>query len=227
MSADPPLTILFEDNHCLAVNKPAGLLSQGDVTGDPSLVDWVSHYLKVTYHKPGNVFVGLVHRLDRPVSGVVLLAKTSKAADRLSRQFREGTVRKVYRAIVEGHWPEDSGVWVDRIDKDRQTNRSRTEPADGGQGKEAILAYRVIARTSSTTTFELEPRTGRGHQLRVQLADRGLPIVGDRKYGARRMIRALDGGHRIALHARLLAFQHPTLGEVIELTATEPADWPA
>lgn len=226
MSVDPPLEILFEDNHCLAVNKPAGLLSQRDATGDPSLVDRAAEYLKITHGKPGNVYVGLVHRLDRPVSGVVLLAKTSKAADRLSRQFREGTVRKVYWAIVEGHWPDDSGTWTDRIDKDPATNRSRTVHQDD-EGKEATLDYRVISRTAATTTFELTPRTGRGHQLRVQLADRGLPIVGDRKYGSKRLVKALDGGHRIALHARSLEFRHPTLGEVIALTAPGPADWPS
>lgn len=225
MSAEPSLEVLFEDNHCLAVNKPAGLLSQGDATGDPSLVDLAAQYLKTAYGKPGNVYVGLVHRLDRPVSGVVLLARTSKAAERLSRQFREGTVRKVYRAIVEGQWSEDSGTWTDRIDKDRRANQSRTVD-DDEPGKAATLDYRVVSRTSTTTTFELEPRTGRGHQLRVQLADRGLPIVGDRKYGSKRLVRALDGGHRIALHARGLAFRHPTLGEVIELIAREPADWP-
>ncbi|MFO0956737.1 MAG: RluA family pseudouridine synthase [Isosphaeraceae bacterium] len=225
MSANLPLEILFEDNHCFAVNKPAGMLSQGDITGDPSLVDRAAEYLKVAYNKPGNVFVGLVHRLDRPVSGVVLLARTSKAAERLSGQFREGRVRKVYRAIVEGQWPEDAGVWTDRIGKDRFANRSRTvDPVE--YGKEATLAYRVISRTPTTTTFELQPRTGRGHQIRVQLADRGLPILGDRKYGSKRLVRALDGGHRIALHASALEFRHPTLGEVIGLTATEPADWP-
>ncbi len=219
----PELAILFEDNHCLAVNKSAGLLVQGDSTGDPTLLDAAADYLKRKYDKPGRVFVGLVHRLDRPVSGVVLLARTSKAAERLSRQFRDGTVRKVYWALVEGEWSEDEGVWTDRLVKDHARNRSR---GDAVEGKEASLSYRVLSRARGRTFFELRPGTGRSHQLRVQLASRGLPIVGDRKYGAKRLVPALDGGHRIALHARSLGFDHPTLGAAIELIAPVPADWP-
>jgi 23S rRNA pseudouridine1911/1915/1917 synthase len=167
--------------------------------------------------------VGLVHRLDRPVSGVLLLARTSKGAERLSRQFREGTVKKTYWALVEGNWPDEPGVWTDRLEKRRGANRSRTVD---GPGKEASLAYRVLTQSRGQTLFELQPRTGRGHQLRVQLASRGLPIVGDIKYGARGPIPALDGGNRIALHARSLAFLHPTRAEEIEVTAPVPADWP-
>ena len=118
------LDVLFEDNHCLVVNKPAGLLSQGDASGDPSLVDLATHYLKCRYHKPGNVYLGLLHRLDRPTSGVVLLAKTSKAAGRLSAQFRQGTISKVYWAIVEGKPREQEGEWVDLLEKDTRQNRS-------------------------------------------------------------------------------------------------------
>src|SRR5436309_15999603 len=116
------LEILLEDNHCLAVNKPAGLLTQGDATGEPTLLDAARAYLKERYHKPGNVFVGLVHRLDRPTSGVVLLARTSKAAGRLSAQFRAGTIEKVYLAVVEGHCPEDSGEWTDALATDERRN---------------------------------------------------------------------------------------------------------
>jgi 23S rRNA pseudouridine1911/1915/1917 synthase len=217
------LAVLYEDNHCLAVDKPAGLLTQGDASGDASLVDLVRDDLKRRYAKPGNVYVGLVHRLDRPVSGVVLLAKTSKAAARLSAQFRAGTVEKVYLAIVEGRVADEAGEWSDRLVKDAARNVVRV----GEEGVEARLAYRVVGRSARTTTLELRPVTGRSHQLRVQLASRGLPILGDRKYGARESLRALDGGFRIALHARRLAFTHPTTRAAIAVESPVPADWPA
>ena len=185
--------VLFEDNHCLAVNKPAGLLSQGDETGDPSLVSWAAEYLKVRYRKPGNVYVGLVHRLDRPTSGVVLLARTSKAASRLSEQFRTGQVSKVYWAIVEGEPADRPGEWIDVLEKDRQANRVRLQDSAEGGGQEARVAYRVVRRGGGFTKLELRPATGRSHQLRVQLAGRGLPIVGDSKYGATTLLDAEDG----------------------------------
>src|SRR4051812_15882164 len=191
--------ILYEDNHCLAVDKPAGLLTQGDRTGEPTLVDWARESLRTRYHKPGNVFVGLVHRLDRPVSGVVLLARTSKAAARLSEQFRAGTVEKLYWAIVEGVCRDEAGEWVDWLWKDRGRNVVRTVPAGTAAAQEARLAYRVLEKGRRWTSLELRPITGRSHQLRVQLAARGLPIVGDRKYGATSTLMALDGGHRVAL----------------------------
>jgi 23S rRNA pseudouridine1911/1915/1917 synthase len=218
--------ILFEDNHCLAVNKPAGMLAQGDVTGEPSLIDWARADLKVRYQKPGNVYVGLVHRLDRPVSGVVLLAKTSKAAGRISAQFRDGTVEKVYWAVVEGKYDEAGGEWVDTLWKDERRNVTRVVPEGTPGGQEARLMVRVLERGAGTTTLELRPVTGRSHQLRVQLASRGLPIVGDRKYGAASVVRALDGGHRIALHARSLTFNHPTRTEASSVIAPVQADWP-
>src|SRR5436309_4677593 len=198
------MDVLFEDNHCLAVNKPAGLPSQGDESGDESLVDVVTRYLKERYGKPGNVYVGLLHRLDRPTSGVVLLAKTSKAAGRLSAQFRAGSIAKMYWAIVEGAPLEDEGEWIDRLGKDRRLNRARLLPGGDPEGKEARVSFRVIERRADSTKLELRPRTGRSHQLRVQLARRGLPILGDAKYGARTRIFALDGRGRLAVHAREL-----------------------
>jgi len=165
------IEVLYEDNHCLAVNKPAGLLSQGDQTGDPDLVSWARGYLKDRYAKPGNVFVGLVHRLDRPTSGVVLLARTSKAASRLSAQFRAGKIAKVYWAIVEGHPDPPEGQWVDVLDKDRGRNRSRVldEPEAEREGQVARVAYRVVGCRRGYSKLELRPETGRSHQLRVQL----------------------------------------------------------
>ena len=219
--------VLYEDNHCLALDKPAGVLTQGDATGEPSLIDWVRADLKARYHKPGNVFVGLVHRLDRPTSGVILFARTSKAAGRLSEQFRAGTVEKVYLAVVEGGCPDDSGEWTDCLWKDQGRNVVQVVPEGTAGALIARLAFRVVERRGGITTLELRPRTGRSHQLRVQLATRGLPIVGDRKYGAARPLLALDGKPRVALHAHRLAFTHPTRPEVIEVVAPVPADWPA
>jgi 23S rRNA pseudouridine1911/1915/1917 synthase len=220
------LEVLFEDNHCLAVNKPAGLLSQGDGSSAPCLVDLATHYLRMRYAKQGNVYVGLLHRLDRPTSGVVLLAKTSKAAGRLSSQFRSGTISKLYWAIVEGTISEQEGEWVDLIEKDHQSNRSGVVVVASSSSKEARVSFRVLNRSRSLTKLELRPQTGRSHQLRVQLARRELPIVGDRKYGARRRLNALDGHLRIALHARQLTFTHPTRQEAISVDAPVPADWP-
>ncbi len=200
------LEVLWEDNHCLAVNKPAGLLSQGDATGAPSLVDFAKEYIKAKYHKPGNVYLGLLHRLDRPTSGVVLLAKTSKAAGRLSAQFRDGSIAKVYWAIVEGQPREHEGEWVDLLSKDTETNRVRVTQAPSLTTKEARLSYRVLRPWSGYCKLELRPDTGRSHQLRVQLASRALPIVGDRKYGAKSLLKAADGGSRIALHGASAGF---------------------
>jgi 23S rRNA pseudouridine1911/1915/1917 synthase len=220
------LDVLFEDNHCLAVNKPAGLLSQGDASGDSSLVDLATLYLKSRYNKPGNVYVGLLHRLDRPTSGVVLLAKTSKAAGRLSAQFRQGSISKVYWAIVEGTLSEQQGEWVDLLEKDPRLNRSGVVDDESSSSKEARVAFHVLERSSRLTKLELRPATGRSHQLRVQLATRGLPILGDRKYGAIQPLKAMDGHRRIALHARQLTFTHPTRPEAISVDAPTPADWP-
>ena len=214
--------VLFEDNHCLALNKPAGMLTQGDATGDASLVDWARADLKRRHEKPGNVFVGLVHRLDRPVSGVVVLAKTSKGASRLSEQFRLGSVEKVYWAIVEGMPEGEEGTWSDTLLKDERRNVSRV----GRGGRESTLAWRVVDRWRGRSWLEIRPNSGRGHQIRVQLASRGLPIVGDGKYGASSRVSAADGGHRIALHARSISFRHPTRPRSITVDATTPRDWP-
>lgn len=216
--------ILYEDNHCLVVNKPAGMLSQGDETGEPSLVSWTVDYWREKYGKPGNVYVGLVHRLDQPTSGVVLLARTSKAAGRLADQFRRGEVSKLYWAIVEGRPEADSGEWIDHLEKDRRTNVVRTTAE--GEGKIARVAFEVLHSEGGITKLALRPKTGRSHQLRVQLAGRGMPIVGDRKYGSKRQVRALDGEPRIALHARELIFTHPTKGEPIRIEAPVREDWP-
>jgi 23S rRNA pseudouridine1911/1915/1917 synthase len=220
------LRVLFEDNHCLAVLKPAGVLTMGDRTGDVSLVDLAREYLRQKYDKPGNVFVGVVHRLDRPVSGVLLFARTSKAAARLSEQFRKHTVRKVYHCVVEGRPTESSGELVDWLAKDESQNRSRVARGSGvrGQGSEeeklSRLNFRCLKSAGSLSLLEIELLTGRSHQIRVQLSSRGLPICGDAKYGSK---TKLDGW--LALHAAALTFEHPTQHEPITVTAPHPTEW--
>jgi 23S rRNA pseudouridine1911/1915/1917 synthase len=220
------IEILFEDNHCLVVNKPAGVLSQAAAFGDPCLVSWAGDYLKARYHKPGRVYIGLVHRLDRPTSGAVVLARTSKAAGRLSSQFRSGKVAKTYWAIVEGQPEPPEGQWDDILQKNRRLNRVRLVADPSRYGQVSRVNYRVVKCGGGLCKLELHPATGRSHQLRAQLAGRGLPILGDRKYGAEQLLMGEDGHRRIALHARELTFAHPTREELISVVAPVPGDWP-
>ena len=220
------IDVLYEDNHCLVVNKPAGILSQGDATGDLSVVDWAADDLKRRYAKPGAVYIGLVHRLDRPTSGVLLLARTSKAAARRAAQFADGSVEKRYWAIIEGGFDTDSGELIDGLRKDAARNVVDVVPAGTAGSLEARLEFRVLGRIGARTWLEVRPITGRSHQIRAQLAASGRPIVGDRKYGAKSSMRAVDGGARIALHARELTFEHPTRRVPITIVAPTPDDWP-
>ena len=220
MTDRPCLQVLLEDNHCLAVLKPAGVLTMGDRTGDVSVVDVAREYLRRKYDKPGKVFVGVVHRLDRPVSGVLLLARTSKSAARLSEQFRKHTVRKVYHCVVEGRPKLSEGELLDWLAKDEATNLTRVVGQGSNHGKEARLRYRCLQSVGGLSLLEMELLTGRSHQIRVQLASRGMPICGDAKYGSR---TKLDGW--LALHAASLTFEHPTRGESITVAAPHPAEW--
>ncbi|MGQ0635705.1 MAG: RluA family pseudouridine synthase [Planctomycetaceae bacterium] len=214
------LSVLYEDNHCLAVMKPARLLTAGDETGDPTLLDLARDYVRHKYHKPGRVFLGLVHRLDRPVSGVVLFARTSKAAARLSEQFRKGTVRKVYQAVVEGAVAEGSGELCDWLVKAPQANLVRRVAAGTPEARHSRLLFRRLRTGRGLTLLEMEPQTGRSHQIRVQLAARGHPIYGDRKYGSRHSL-----GGAIALHAAELTFAHPVRKEAIVVRAEAPREF--
>jgi 23S rRNA pseudouridine1911/1915/1917 synthase len=217
------LDILYEDNHLLAVSKPANLLVQGDRTGDVTLLDLARASLKERHAKPGQVYLGLVHRLDRPVTGVVLLARTSKAAGRLSRQFRESTVRKTYLAIVEGTPPAGAAElnhFLAAAGDARGVTRAEAAPFPGS--RPARLRYHVTGQTPQRARLEVELLTGRRHQIRAQLALAGCPVLGDVKYGARRQ-PALRG---IALHAWRLEVEHPVGGAPLRLEAPVPPDWP-
>lgn len=208
------LDVLYEDNHLIAVWKPAGLLTQGDETGDPNLMDEVKAYLKETYQKPGNVFLGLLHRLDRPVQGVVLFAKTSKGASRLSEQIRNRTIKKIYHALVEGAPPEPAGTLVHHLAHDERTNTARVYDAEKEGSQRAELSYRTIEKHGDQTLLKIELHTGRHHQIRAQLARIGCPIVGDVKYGASKPLP----NKSIALAAVSLAFKTATGEKQIAVT---------
>lgn len=219
------MDVLFEDNHLLAICKPAGQLTMGDETGDYTAVDEASDYLREKYNKPGNVFVGVVHRLDRPVSGVLLFARTSKAAGRLSDQFRKGSVSKTYSAVVAGDAPGKASL-IDWLKKDRTENLVSVVEETVQGAKRCELSYRLSGQrighgTTVRSLLEVRPATGRSHQIRVQLASRGLPIVGDVKYGSE-----FSMGGRILLHATRLEFEHPVRREPVVLESpARGSDW--
>lgn len=214
------LRIQFEDNHCLAVWKPAGVPTTHYQGREETLDRQAKAYLKAKYQKPGNVFLGVVHRLDKPVSGVVLFARTSKAAARLAEQFREGTAEKVYWAVVEGVPEAREGTLLDHLAPGEGARRV-VVAAEGAVGaRRAELEYRVLRSAGGLSLLEVRPRTGRKHQIRVQLAHAGWPIYGDTRYGARSRF-----GLAIALHARNLTVRHPVRSEPLRLTAEPPAEW--
>jgi 23S rRNA pseudouridine1911/1915/1917 synthase len=210
------LQILFEDNHLLGVLKPGGLLTQGDRTGDDTAFAMARRYLKEKYKKPGNVFVGLVHRIDRPVSGVLLLARTSKAASRLANEFHARRVEKVYLAVAVGNVAGPGGELVTYIE--RHHNRSRAVARPSPKAKEAVLTYRVLGRRGGLSLLEVVPGTGRHHQIRVQLAGISHPVAGDLKYGDKEPLP----DKTIALHAARLRVKHPTRDEVVAIQAAPP-----
>ena len=214
------MQVLYEDNHIIIVSKRAGEIVQGDKTGDVPLSDIVAAYLKEKYSKPGNVFVGVPHRLDRPVSGVVVLAKTSKALARLNEMFRVGSVDKRYLAIVRNKPANTEGKLVNWLVRNEKQNRSYAYDHEVPDSKEAILNYRLVASSVNYHLFEVELLTGRHHQIRCQLARMGCPIKGDLKYGAERSNP--DGS--ISLHAYHVTFEHPVSHETIDVKAPLPQD---
>lgn len=222
--------VLYEDNHLLAVVKPAGILTQGDETGDTSLLELCREYVRVKYAKPGEVFLGLVHRLDRPVSGVLCFARTSKAAARLSEQFRERNLEKTYHAVIEGRMPENAGLlehWLGNSAGRRLKTSASNEPGPGR--KLGRLEYRVLESSARRQLLEIRLLTGYKHQIRAQLSKSGCPIVGDYKYDNRKKpatCQQLMEGRAIALHAARLRILHPTQKEPLEFSAALPAYWP-
>jgi 23S rRNA pseudouridine1911/1915/1917 synthase len=212
--------ILYEDNHLLAVNKAPGQLVQGDRSGDPPLSEILREYLKQKYNKPGNVYLGVVHRLDRPTSGVVLLARTGKALARLNRLFRENQVVKVYWALVQELPPKAEDTLVHHLWRNPEQNKSYAFHSPRHGSKEASLSYRVLLSLERYHLLEIVLHTGRHHQIRAQLARIGCHIRGDLKYGAPRS----NPGGGIHLHARSLRFPHPVGGEETTIQAAPPAD---
>ncbi|MFI3304357.1 MAG: RluA family pseudouridine synthase [Rikenellaceae bacterium] len=215
-----PEHIIYEDNHLLVVNKLCGDLVQPDPSGASALEDQVKAYIKIRDNKPGDVFLGVVHRIDRPVSGVVLFAKTSKALVRMNEQIRDRKVEKRYWALVELCPKEQRGELHHHITRDTKQNRSRATLSPRPNSKEARLNYEVLAASKNYTLLEVELITGRHHQIRAQLSAIGSPIKGDLKYGARRSNP--DGG--ISLHSRRMSFTHPVTKEAMTIIAPTPAE---
>ena len=214
------MQVLYEDNHIIIVSKRAGEIVQGDKTGDVPLSETVAAYLKEKYSKPGNVFVGVPHRLDRPVSGVVVLAKTSKALSRLNDMFRAGSVDKRYLAIVKNKPEEPQGRLENWLVRNEKQNRSYAYDKEVPGSKKAVLNYKLVASSVNYNLLEVELLTGRHHQIRCQLARMGCPIKGDLKYGAERSNP--DGS--ISLHAFHVTFEHPVSHEMIDVKAPLPDD---
>jgi 23S rRNA pseudouridine1911/1915/1917 synthase len=212
------MDVLYEDNHILAVNKACGEIVQGDKTGDTPLSEQVKDWLKEKYQKPGNVFAGVTHRLDRPVSGVVLFAKTSKALSRLNEMFRLGKIEKTYWAIVKNRPPQEEDTLTHWLVRNEQQNKSYAYDRERPHAKQAILHYRLIAHSTHYYLLEIDLKTGRHHQIRAQLSALGCPIRGDLKYGFDRSNP--DGG--ISLHARSARFIHPISKTPLHLIAPTP-----
>ncbi len=217
------IDVLFEDNHLLVVNKPAGMPVQGDHTGDPHLVEWAERYIADKAGKPGMAFVGLVHRLDRPVSGAVVLAKTSKALARMNEVFRNKQNQKIYRAITLFELPQEEGTLIHYVDKDPVTLKAVAYKTPKPGAKSAVLHYKLLANYAGRFYYEIRLETGRFHQIRVQLSKAGCPIVGDLKYGAREALP----DRSIALHAYRLISPHASkVAQPIDVLAPVPrAQW--
>lgn len=214
------MEIIYEDNHLIIVNKSCGEIVQGDRTGDKPLVEMVKDYLKMKYGKPGNVFCGVIHRLDRPVMGLVVFAKTSKALSRMNRLFQEREVRKIYWAITRNKPVEKEGTLTNYIYSVEKNNKSYISSSPENGALKAVLDYRVISESDNYHLIEVELHTGRKHQIRVQLSSIGCPIKGDLKYGYQRSNP--DGG--ISLQSHQIVFVHPVSGELIDVTAPVPKE---
>lgn len=214
------MTVLYEDNHIIIVNKTVSEIVQGDKTGDKPLSEIVKEWIKEKYNKPGNVFCGVTHRLDRPVSGIVVFAKTSKVLPRLNKMFQEKDIKKTYWAIVKNQPTEPIGTLTHYLVRNEKQNKSYAYDQEKPNSKKAILHYKLIAKSDKYNLLEIDLETGRHHQIRCQLAKMGCVIKGDLKYGADRSNP--DGG--ISLHARSISFIHPVSKLLIEVTAPVPSE---
>ncbi len=212
------LNVLYEDNHLIIINKKSGDIVQGDKTGDKPLGEFVKEYVKEKYQKPGAAFLGVVHRIDRPVSGIVVFARTSKALERMNELFREKKVQKTYWAVVKNKPTDDSGTLIHYLKKDEAKNKSKAFDKEVPGSLRSWLDYKVVAKSDKYFLLEINPHTGRHHQIRVQLATMGCPIKGDVKYG---FDRTNDDGS-IHLHARKIVFTHPVKKEEITVIAPVP-----
>ena len=212
------LDVIFEDNHLIAVNKKSGEIVQGDKTGDEPLSDRVKKYLKVKYKKPGNVFLGTIHRIDRPTSGVIIFARTSKALTRMNEKFRDNKIYKTYWAILKNKLPKKHDLLEFNLLKNQKKNKSFISTSE--KGKLSILKYNYLKNLKNYFLYEIFPHTGRHHQIRVQLSSIGSPIKGDLKYGAKRSNS--NGG--INLHARKIVFDHPVTKEKVTIEANCPEE---
>ena len=212
------IDVIFEDNHLIAVNKKSGEIVQGDKTGDEPLSERVKKYLKVKYNKPGNVFLGTIHRIDRPTSGIVIFAKTSKALSRMNEKFRQNKISKTYWAIVKNRLPKKNDLLEHYLLKNQKKNKSFLSTEE--KGKLSILEYNFLNNLNNYFLYEIFPKTGRHHQIRVQLSTMGSPIKGDLKYGAKRSNP--NGG--INLHAKKIDFNHPVTKENVSIEANWPKE---
>ena len=214
------LDVIYEDNHLIIINKKSSQIVQGDKTGDTPLLDIVKLYIKEKYNKPGNVFLGLPHRLDRPVSGIVIFTKTSKALTRISKMFVDKTIEKIYWAVVKNKPSDKAGTLKHYLRRDRKKNKSRAFDKEVPDSKFAELDYKVLSSSDNYTLIEVLLKTGRHHQIRVQLSKIGMPIKGDLKYGFSRS----NPNAGIHLHARQVSFIHPVTNEKILVKAPLPKD---
>lgn len=211
-------SVVFEDNHLIAVNKHPGMLVQGDSTGDIALVDLVKKYIKSKYHKPGEVFLGVIHRIDRPVSGLVIFARTSKALSRMNELFRNEEIKKTYLAVCQGAPDKTRGVLENWMKKDSEKNKSFISKQGIPDAKFAELSYEVIAQDEKNSFLKIQPKTGRPHQIRLQLSNIRCPIIGDVKYGA----KPIEDPSTIYLHGLSAVFIHPVSKESLFLEAPVP-----
>lgn len=218
MSINPLINILYEDNHLVIVNKKSGDIVQGDKTGDTPLSQYVKEYVQKKYNKPGEAFIGVIHRLDRPVSGIVVFARTSKALARMNELFKTKNITKTYWAIVENRPTEAEGKLVHYLSKNEKLNKSFVSKTEKSGYKRAELNYKVLASSDNYHLLEIELMTGRHHQIRVQLSTIGCVIKGDLKYGAKR--NNMDAS--ISLHSRKISFVHPVKNESLTVTASPP-----